>query len=250
MKLTGFYITTNKQIMKIPKIIHQIYDNPAGIPDILSNISESWKKEHPTWKYRLWDHQAIQKFLADNCPQFIPVYNSFPSNKQKWELLRYLILYHEGGLYVDMDYECMESMESLLKTHSCCLGLEPTEHAKRFGKQKLIGNAMLAAIPHHPFFEKIIEQIRLLDDNKQQTRALLVSQTIGIEMINDLYRQYEPKEDITLLPADLIAPLSAQEISLLLLSRETPEMEDKVEKALAVHYFLGQWRLKSVSNII
>jgi len=46
------------------------------------------------------------------------------------------------------------------------------------------------------------------------------------------------------LPAAMVAPLSAMEISLLLMGRETPEMEEKVEDAFAIHYFLGQWRLK------
>lgn len=236
--------------MKIPKIIHQIYDSPIGVPDFLSDISESWKREHPTWKYRLWDHEAIQLFFADNCSSFIPIYNSFLYNKQRWEFLRYLILYHEGGLYVDMDYECIEPVDSLLKAHLCCLGLEPAEHAKRFGKQKLIGNAMLAAIPRHPFFEKAIERISLSNNNRQRTGTWLAPQATGIEMLNNLYREYKPKKDITLLSADLIAPLSAREISLLLLNRETSEMEDKVEKAFAIHYFLGQWRLKSTSSTI
>ncbi|SEG23068.1 glycosyltransferase family 32 protein [Parabacteroides chinchillae] len=236
--------------MKIPKIIHQIYDNPAGVPDILSDVSESWKKEHPAWNYRLWDHEAIQKFLEDSCPEFIPIYKSFLCNKQRWEFMRYLILYHEGGLYVDMDYECIQPMDSLLETHSCCLALEPAEHAERFGKQELIGNAMLAAIPHHPFFEKIIEQIILSGNGRKQTMTWHDTQNAGIEMINNLYEGYDFKEEITLLPADLVTPLSAREISLLLLNRETPEMEDKVEKAFAVHYFLGQWRLKYASDMV
>lgn len=229
--------------MKIPKIIHQIYDCPSSVPDTLYQVSDSWRKEHPTWKYCLWDHEAIQKFLSDNCSKFIPIYKSFPYNKQRWELLRYLILYHIGGLYVDMDYECLQPMDSLLKARLCCLGLEPAEHAKRFGKQRLIGNAMLAAVPRHPFFERIIEKISHPANNRQQTGTWLISQTTGIEMLNNQYEEYKPKKSITLLPADLITPLSAREISLFLLGRETSEMEDKVENAFAIHYFLGQWRL-------
>ena len=62
--------------------------------------------------------------------------------------------------------------------------------------------------------------------------------------MNSLYGEYGEKQEITLLSAELIAPLTAMEVSLLLLHRETQEMEDKVENAFAMHYFLGQWRLK------
>jgi len=232
--------------MKIPKTIHQIYDYPSEFPDILSDLPKSWKREHPTWEYYLWEHKKIQNFLSNNFSQFIPIYNSFHYNKQRWELLRYLILYHFGGLYVDMDYECLQPIDSLLENHLCCLGLEPAEHADRFGKQDLIGNAMLATVPHYPFFKQIIEKISLTVDNRQRVGTWLISQTTGIEMLNKVYEEYESKKDITLLLTDLIAPLSAKEISLFLMGRETADMENKVENAFAIHYFLGQWRLKSI----
>ena len=63
-------------------------------------------------------------------------------------------------------------------------------------------------------------------------------------MLNNLYGEYRTKDNIILLSADLIASLSAMEISLVLAGRETSEIEDKVEDAFALHYFLGQWRLK------
>ena len=64
-------------------------------------------------------------------------------------------------------------------------------------------------------------------------------------MLNNLYGEYRTKDNIILLSADLIASLSAMEISLVLAGRETSEMEDKVEDAFALHYFFGQWRLKT-----
>lgn len=231
--------------MKIPKIIHQIYDCPAGVPEVLLQISETWKTEHPGWQYRLWNSEAIDEFLQDTCPQFIPTYKSFLLDRQRWDSLRYLILYHVGGLYVDTDYSCLQPMDNLLGAHTCCFGLEPTLHATRFGKQQLIGNAMMATVPSHPFFMRIINQISIPVKRDQRNTTDLISETTGIKMLHMLYDDYDKKHDIQLLPAELIAPLSAMEMSLLLTDRETPEMEDKVENAYALHYFLGQWRLKT-----
>ena len=41
-------------------------------------------------------------------PELIPVYESFPYAVQRWDAIRYLILYTFGGLYVDLDYECTD----------------------------------------------------------------------------------------------------------------------------------------------
>ena len=159
--------------MKIPKIIHQIYDCPSGVPDTLLMLSETWKTKHPAWEYCFWNHESIQSFLQDHCSQFIPTYNSYQCDKQRWELLRYLILYHIGGLYVDMDCECLEPVDSLLKNRLCCLGLEPTENADRLGKKKLIGNAMPAAVPRHPFFEQFVGMTGKAERNRVRFNTVI-----------------------------------------------------------------------------
>ena len=44
-----------------------------------------------------------------------------------------------------------------------------------------------------------------------------------------------------LLPAELVAPLSLEEVRSLVAGNGTIDMEEKVEKAFAIHYFLGSW---------
>ena len=60
-------------------------------------------------------------------------------------------------------------------------------------------------------------------------------------MTTRVYETYERKDEITLLPAELVAPLSLEEVRQLIAGKETPEMENKVEKAFAIHCFLGSW---------
>lgn len=60
-------------------------------------------------------------------------------------------------------------------------------------------------------------------------------------MITRLYDEYPQKQEITLLPSELVAPLSLKEIRLMLKDTENKELEEKVEHAFAIHYFLGSW---------
>jgi mannosyltransferase OCH1-like enzyme len=79
---------------EIPKIIHQIWsgiDEP--LPEIFRQFGETWKEHHPTWKYEFWDNERMITFVKKYYPQYWDTYNTFPYNIQRWDAIRYLILY-------------------------------------------------------------------------------------------------------------------------------------------------------------
>jgi hypothetical protein len=229
--------------LKIPKIIHQIYENP-DIPEYLTKIAETWKQHHPEWEYRFWDRPAIEWFLESVCPEYIPLYKAFPFDVQRWDAIRYLILYYQGGLYADMDYECLEPLDTLLCGSSCCMGLEPPANAVRYNMPYIVGNALMASVPGHPYFKRIIEDV-FAESNisvpENKNRAFHIIETTGPFMTTRIYDAYPSKEEVTLLPAELIAPLTLAEVQQILGGHETEDMEAKIEKAFAVHYFWGSW---------
>ncbi len=226
--------------IQIPRIIHQIYEDPAGPPEHLLDLSKTWKEKHPQWEYRFWNKQAIEDFLQSVFPDLIPHYRSFPFDVQRWDAIRYLILYHFGGLYTDMDYECLEPLDTLLSGSSCCMGMEPAANAVQYYKNMIVGNALMASAPGHQYFKLIIDE---MINNKIQMphKTLQVMETTGPFMVTRLYKAYTQKEEITLLPAELITPLTLEEVQKMFNGQETQEIEDKVEKAFAIHYFLGSW---------
>jgi mannosyltransferase OCH1-like enzyme len=66
-----------------------------------------------------------------------------------------------GGLYVDLDIEALRPANELLDGHSCTLGTEPNVHAERLrGGEQVVCNAAMASEPNHPFWEKMIAEIR------------------------------------------------------------------------------------------
>jgi mannosyltransferase OCH1-like enzyme len=70
--------------MKIPRIIHQIYEDPAGPSPGLQALASSWKEKHPEWEYRFWNRQMMHDFLESHCSAFLPYYRSYPFNVQRW----------------------------------------------------------------------------------------------------------------------------------------------------------------------
>jgi hypothetical protein len=234
-------ISQEKNTMKIPKIIHQIFFDMNGVPDHLSAISKSWEKKHPNWEYRFWNKQTVEQFLESDFSDLIPLYNSFPFDVQRWDFVRYLILYHFGGIYVDMDYECLEPLEPLLLNSTCCMGLEPTAHANRYKKPFIVGNALMATVRGHEYFNQIIQYIASGGWEKYKSQGLQVVESTGPFMTTRVFDSYKQKDEITLLPAELIAPLSSLEVQQLITGNDTPEIYEKLEKTFAVHYFFGSW---------
>ena len=240
-KLESFKQKVGNQ-MKIPRIIHQIYEDPAGPPANLLQIAETWKEKMPDWEYRFWNKPMIQEFLEMTCPDFIPYYNAYPFNVQRWDAVRYLILYHIGGLYVDFDYECISPLDVLLFDSTCCMGMEPAIHSLINHKSIIVGNALMASKSGHPYMAAIIEDMKTnFSVNYGKGDSSQVLESTGPFMVTRVYEQYKKKKDVTLLPADLISPLSIREVWMLRTGHARPNVVEKVEKAFAIHYFMGSW---------
>jgi len=234
--------------MKIPRIIHQIYEDPAGPPPDLLKLAATWKKKMPDWEYRFWNKQMMQDFLESQFPDFLPYYNSYPFYVQRWDAIRYLILYQIGGLYVDFDYECLEPLDVLLSGQICCIGMEPTMNSRIHRRPLIIGNALMASMPKHSYMAAVIEDMKAnFSVNYGNIKSIQIMETTGPFMVTRVYEQFKRKSGITLLPADLVAPLTMNEIWFLRRGLVTKELDEKVEKAFAIHYFFGSWTTQAVN---
>lgn len=228
---------------QIPQIIHQIYEDLSGPPCSLVEISQSWKEFNPDWEYRFWNKNDIEAFLNEYYPEFISIYKAFPFNVQRWDAIRYLILYKFGGLYVDMDYECTENITPILCNVECAMGLEPEAHALRSHVPYIVGNAFMATVPGHPYFKELIDAVFFNNGNNSTyiDSVELVLNTTGPFMTTRIYDNSNHQEQVTLIPAELIAPLTHTDIMKIIHKQTSKNIESKVEKSFAIHYFLGSW---------
>ena len=136
---------------RIPKIIHQIWIG-GQVPEKYKGWQESWQKMHPDWEYRLWTDEDIADFPFTNRAQF----DAIEQLGGKVDVWRYEILYLYGGLYADMDMECLQPFDVLHHSYDCVLGLEN-------GGYFHLGNAIFAATQGHPVMRNCIELIGELE---------------------------------------------------------------------------------------
>lgn len=206
------------------RIIHQYFDKnkfSSNYTNLFSSLSETWKYQHPTWKYKQWDLSDTRHLFECTYPNLSTVINDalLP------HIARYLILYKEGGLYVDWDFECIEPFDDLLEQGGFSLFTLPDTCRD---KQHL-SDSLLLSEAGHPFLEFVITHLK---DN------LSLLEKGDHSFINQMYCSYKRRGEITVLPSSLGIPCTRDEIRLYehrLLTDD--DIQQKIQEAHSICYY-------------
>jgi mannosyltransferase OCH1-like enzyme len=140
------YLNAIKNGDKIPKKIHQIWFGEPMSKEYRA-YAETWKRFNPDWEYKLWTEKDVNDVDIPRRDLF----NSIEHLGQKSDFLRYHILNQFGGLYVDMDFECIKSFNPLSYL-DFYIGVGYPSNVELY-----IG--LIASVPHHPVIERVIRKM-------------------------------------------------------------------------------------------
>src|SRR4051794_29501684 len=101
----------------IPKIIMQTWKNEV-VPDKWKISPASLHQQMPSWKYVLMTDQDNEQFVRKHFPEFLPSYKAFPYNIQRADAIRYMWLYINGGLYIDLDTKVIHPLDELFTSNN------------------------------------------------------------------------------------------------------------------------------------
>ena len=165
--------------MSIPPIIHQIWwQGYSNIPIKMLEYRKTWKKNHKSFRFILWNRQSFENLLYIlNNPLYNTIYHDLPIMIQKIDFCKYIVLYHYGGIYVDMDTISEKPLGSLLNISDLVVSkLIIYKHLNI----KLINNGVLFAKPRHVFFNYVLLEIYYSRHKKlYQTNDLYIMETTG-----------------------------------------------------------------------
>ena len=138
----------------IPKLIHQTWKS-SQLPAKWLPFVNKVKTLNPEWKYQLWTDADNETFVKENFPDFYQVYQGFSKAIMRADVIRYLLMYKLGGVYLDLDYEVLKPFD--FESHQLVL---PKNRSKSFGdSQDSIGNCFFASEPQHIFWLDVINAI-------------------------------------------------------------------------------------------
>lgn len=225
--------------MKIPCIIHQTWKD-HNIPEAFDSMSQSWRNKHKHWEYWFWTDEMNREFIALNFPFFLPVFDSYPNPIQRVDAVRYFVLYKYGGFYIDMDFECLSSIQPLVDKAPCVFGKEPVAHCQLHEKDIIISNAFMGSVPGAHFLKRICGELEAYRNITAHPNNQVLEST-GPFMLSRLYSNYDRKDEISLLEPDLLYPFTKEELQEWNSGFSYPALEARLQNAYGIHHYAGTW---------
>lgn len=211
----------------IPRIIHQMWRDEE-VPARFRAWQTGWQSRHPDWDYRFWTDATLEDFVAERFPALLRIYHRYPEGIMRADFARYLLLEHFGGVYADLDAECLASFEPLTGEARLLLAPEPPSHAalprvRQRGLPWIACNAVMASPAGHDFWPFLR---RLLLQNH---RSRSVLDATGPFILTQALLDYPRQEAIHLLPPECVSP------------RDREGRPVGAPPPLAQHHWAGTW---------
>ncbi|KAL7266695.1 CSG1/SUR1-like protein [Rhizina undulata] len=169
-------IDTRPQL--IPKIIHQTWANET-IPDKWLVPQKSCLDLHGDYEYKLWTNDKSREFIAAEYPWFLETFDSYPYPIMRADAIRYFVLAHFGGIYIDLDDGCNRRLDPLLAYPAWVRRTVPTG----------ISNDAMGGMPQHPFYLRVIDSLQHYNRN-WQVPYITVMYSTGPLFLSVIWKEY------------------------------------------------------------
>ena len=139
----------------VPQIIHQIFlteGRNASINKYAAAVA-SCQDLHPTWKHKIWREEDASSLIAHHYPDIWPHYRNYKQSIQRANILRYALLDHFGGVYLDLDVTCLQPLDHLRHLPWLTPGAYPAG----------VNNAFVLSKPNHSFARHLLNAVESHD---------------------------------------------------------------------------------------
>ncbi len=209
----------------IPLKIHQIWLGPALPPPLFA----AWKKTiidlHPGWEYLLWTDKDIQSLNLYNKT----LYHNSKNYGERSDIARYEILYRFGGVYLDVDFECIKSLKDFHYLYEFYTAILPLDC------KSSLTNGIIGSIPGHPILREVITSL------VHNTQAKTILEKTGPQHFEKAFWRVAPSypQRIIAFPASFFFPLNKFQ-GAAHLTQEQIKTLIKPE-TVTVHHWTGTW---------
>lgn len=237
---------------KIPRYIHIIWLGGV-LPQEYERYVKSWIDFHPNWTIVLWvdkpasyacdailhsfeefeqyvnmENPAGKKIVVDVKQLSFDnrvFYNQARNYGEKSDILKWQVVYQFGGVYVDVDCECLKPLDELHRIYDFYTGIQPLDT-----NRVQLGAALFAAIPEHPILKHCVETIK--DDHKE---IAIIAKTGPLHFTKSFFLVAGKTKTLDIaFPASFFYPCGYDQ-------RGTEKSVWLCPESFAVHHWAGSW---------
>jgi hypothetical protein len=149
----------------------------------------------------LWTDAKSREFIAKEYPWFLDTYDDYRYTIQRADAIRYFVLHHYGGIYLDVDMGCLRPMDALLSFSVILPKTIPVG----------ISNDLMLSEKGHPFMAQTIHNLMTFDISWYlnyptvmfSTGPMFLSAQYGVYTAAHPFTPDEPGGDVRILPRAL-----------------------------------------------
>ncbi|KAL4076086.1 glycosyltransferase family 32 protein [Scleroderma citrinum] len=196
---TRWNASEHGMVERIPRILHQTWKSET-LPPRWKGVSQACRDMMPDYEYMLWTDASSREFIADHYPWFLDTFDNYKFTIQRADAIRYFVLHHYGGIYLDLDIGCLRPLDPLL--------VYPVILPKTIPVG--ISNDLMFAQQGHPFLAQTIHNLVTFDHDWVLNYPTVMFSTgpMFLSMQYSLYTSSHPVTpgepgDIRILPRSL-----------------------------------------------
>ena len=202
-------------------MIHQIwFDLGKGNTPLEPNgiVSMQTYCKNNNLEYKLWSQKEADDIIHNMSHRIQTIWKQLPHAITKVDFFRYILMYTFGGMYFDIDFNCIQGLNNLQIQDCCCLC---EEWPFSFKNGSLHNGVLICKSPNHPFWIDVLSEIekRLsnLDGDALADIQKSVFKLTGTAMLRDVAYSYINNRksllghSIIIMPYGVFCPLVCQD---------------------------------------
>ena len=203
----------------------------------LKKYRDSWVLLNPSFTTVIWTKEHCESLVKKHYPEYLGLWKGYAHEIQRCDFARYFILHRYGGIYSDMDYECLLSFENLYKTwEKDVYFVQSPNHVLADGDSN-ISNSLIVSVKKECLFWKhvFIELDKSKDAYIRFPRHIHVMYSVGPRFLSRVYSDFKFRFRLGILPSSNFHPTS-------LIDDFLPEVIGKRDRTIyATHHSKGSW---------
>jgi mannosyltransferase OCH1-like enzyme len=225
----------------IPKIIHFTSKTHTLAPDVQIFFDKA-KELHPSWKVKLWNDEENRNLVEKHFPEALEAYDKLPYNIMRVDIVRYMYMAIEGGVYLDLDYELLRPLDEIINNRNLILPVSRVNTgSKKYKHGTVLGNCIFASAPGESFWLDIVKDFVENPPTQHFSDKGRIVHLTGPDYITDIYFRNPDKYNAYMPSRNMFHPDLVQ-------ARSNYDNLLSDKNSYGIHHCQGSW-LKSSNSI-